>query len=343
MTALLEVEGLRRSFGGGRPLLGAPRPEIRAVDGVSFTLARGETLGLVGETGSGKSTLGRLVLRLIEPDAGHVRFDGQEVTGASRRALRALRPRMQMVFQDPYGSLDPRMTAGEIIAEPMTAHGVPRAQAAGRAAELLGGVGLSPAMAARYPHEFSGGQRQRIGIARAMALDPAMVVLDEPVSALDVSVQAQILNLLAELQARTGVAFLFIAHDLAVVRHVSDRVAVMYLGRIVEMAPRDALYGAPRHPYTVSLLSAVPRPDPARERARPRIRPIGEIGSAAALPSGCRFHPRCPRARLVAERGGATVEAAGTRLPRACVQQDPALAPAGAGGHLAACHFPDEA
>jgi ABC-type oligopeptide transport system ATPase subunit len=228
-----------------------------------------------------------------------------------------------MVFQDPYGSLDPRMTAGAIIAEPMLAHGVPRAEAARRAADMLGRVGLSPAMSARYPHEFSGGQRQRIGIARAIALDPALVVLDEPVSALDVSVQAQILNLLSDIQARSGVAFLFIAHDLAVVRHVSDRVAVMYLGRVVEMAPRDALYSAPRHPYTVSLLSAVPRPDPERERGRPRI--------------------RCPRARLVAARGGDTLEVAGARLPRACVEHDPALAPAGGAAHLAACHFPDEA
>ncbi|MCZ8150360.1 MAG: ABC transporter ATP-binding protein [Roseomonas sp.] len=342
MSALLDVEGLRKSFGGGRALFGAKRPEVRAVDSVSFSLARGETLGLVGETGSGKSTLGRLVLRLIEPSAGTVRFDGQDVTAASKAGLRALRPRMQMVFQDPYGSLDPRMTAGAIIAEPMVAHGIARAEASRQAAGLLSRVGLSPAMAARYPHEFSGGQRQRIGIARAIALDPALVVLDEPVSALDVSVQAQILNLLAEIQARSGVAFLFIAHDLGVVRHVSDRVAVMYLGRIVELAPRDALYGAPRHPYTVSLLSAVPRPDPAKERGRARIRPIGEIGSAAALPSGCRFHPRCPRARLVAARGGDTVEAAGARLPRSCVDQDPLLAPAGAATHFAACHFPDE-
>ena len=342
MSALLEVEGLRKSFGGGRALFGAKRPEVRAVDSVSFSLARGETLGLVGETGSGKSTLGRLVLRLIEPSAGTVRFEGQDVTAASKAGLRAMRPRMQMVFQDPYGSLDPRMTAGAIIAEPMVAHGIARAEASRRVAELLSRVGLSPAMAARYPHEFSGGQRQRIGIARAIALDPALVVLDEPVSALDVSVQAQILNLLADIQARSGVAFLFIAHDLGVVRHVSDRVAVMYLGRIVELAPRDALYGAPRHPYTVSLLSAVPRPDPAKERGRARIRPIGEIGSAAALPSGCRYHPRCPRARLVAARGGDTVEAAGARLPRSCVEQDPLLAPAGATTHFAACHFPDE-
>lgn len=342
MSALLEVENLRKTFGGGRTLLGAPRPEVRAVDGVSFTLARGETLGLVGETGSGKSTLGRLVLRLIEPSGGHVRFEDADVTAASTGALRAMRPRMQMVFQDPYGSLDPRMTAGAIIAEPMTAHGMGRAEAAGRAAGMLAQVGLSPAVAARYPHEFSGGQRQRIGIARAIALDPSLVVLDEPVSALDVSVQAQILNLLAEIQARSGVAFLFIAHDLGVVRHVSDRVAVMYLGRVVEMAPRDALYRAPRHPYTVSLLAAVPRPDPGRERGRPRIRPIGEIGSAASLPTGCRFHPRCPRARQVAARGGYTLEAAGTRLPSACVHRDPLLAPVGGATHVAACHFPDE-
>ena len=342
MTTLLDVENLQKTFGGGSGLFGAKRPAVRAVDSISFSLARGETLGLVGETGSGKSTLGRLVLRLIEPSAGTVRFEGQDVTAASKAGLRAMRPRMQMVFQDPYGSLDPRMTAGAIIAEPMVVHGIARAEASRRAAELLSRVGLSPAMAARYPHEFSGGQRQRIGIARAIALDPALVVLDEPVSALDVSVQAQILNLLAEIQARSGVAFLFIAHDLGVVRHVSDRVAVMYLGRIVELAPRDALYGAPRHPYTVSLLSAVPRPDPAKERGRARIRPIGEIGSAAALPSGCRFHPRCPRARLVAARGGDTVEAAGARLPRSCVEQDPMLVPAGAATHFAACHFPDE-
>jgi oligopeptide transport system ATP-binding protein len=343
MSALLAVDGLRKSFGGARALLGALRPTVRAVDGISFTLAPGETLGLVGETGSGKSTLGRLVLRLIEPTAGKVRFEGQDVTAASASGLRALRPRMQMVFQDPYGSLDPRMTAGQVVAEPMIAHGIARREASERARALLSSVGLRPAMAARYPHEFSGGQRQRIGIARAIALDPALVVLDEPVSALDVSVQAQILNLLSEIQSRAGVAYLFIAHDLAVVRHVSDRVAVMYLGRIVEMAPRDALYGAPRHPYTVSLLAAVPHADPVRERARPRIRPIGEIGSAAALPSGCRFHPRCPRARIIGARGGETVEAAGARLPRACVQDDPQLTQAADPAHLAACHFPEEA
>jgi oligopeptide transport system ATP-binding protein len=339
---LLEVEALRKTFGGVRLPLAPARPLVRAVDGVTFRLARGETLGLVGETGSGKSTLGRLVLRLIEPSAGRVRFEGRDVTAASAAALRAMRPRMQMVFQDPYGSLDPRMTAGQIIAEPMVAHGVPRREATERARALLEQVGLRAGMAGRYPHEFSGGQRQRIGIARAIALDPALVVLDEPVSALDVSVQAQILNLLAEIQTRFSVAYLFIAHDLSVVRHISDRVAVMYLGRIVELAPRDALYGAPRHPYTVSLLAAVPRADPVRERSRLRIRPIGEIGSAASVPSGCRFHPRCPRARLLAARGADTIPAAGTRLPRACVEDDPVLMPAGDAMHLAACHFPEE-
>ena len=342
MTALLEVKDLRKNFGGGASLLGAKRATTRAVDGVSFTLAAGETLGLVGETGSGKSTLGRLVLRLIEPSGGRLRFEGQDVLRASASELRAMRPRMQMVFQDPYGSLDPRMTAGQIIAEPMKTQGMSRAEARERVGALLSLVGLRAAMAGRYPHEFSGGQRQRIGIARAIALDPALVVLDEPVSALDVSVQAQILNLLAEIQARSSVSYLFIAHDLAVVRHVSDRVAVMYLGRIVEIAPRDALYRTPRHPYTVSLLSAVPHADPVRERSRERIRPIGEIGSAAALPSGCRFHPRCPRARIIAARGGETIAAAGTRLPQACVTEDPALTPSGSAQHFTACHFPEE-
>ena len=342
MTALLEVEALQKNFGGGSSLFGAKRAAIRAVDGVSFTLAAGETLGLVGETGSGKSTLGRLVLRLIEPSSGKLRFAGRDVISASAGELRAMRPRMQMVFQDPYGSLDPRMTAEQIIAEPMTTQGMSRHEARERVGALLSLVGLRAAMAGRYPHEFSGGQRQRIGIARAIALDPALVVLDEPVSALDVSVQAQILNLLAEIQARSSVSYLFIAHDLAVVRHVSDRVAVMYLGRIVEIAPRDALYRKPRHPYTVSLLFAVPHADPVRERTRERIRPIGEIGSAAALPTGCRFHPRCPRARIIAARGSDTVTAVGTRLPVACVTDDPALKPSETAQHFTACHFPEE-
>jgi oligopeptide transport system ATP-binding protein len=345
MTAppLLEVEGLEKHFGGGTTLFGAAKPVVRAVDDLSFTLHRGETLGIVGETGSGKSTLARLVLQLIRPSAGRIRFEGQDVTGHSAAEVRALRRRMQMVFQDPYGSLDPRMTAGSIIAEPLAVHGTPRAEIAGRVAEVMHQVGLSPAMADRYPHEFSGGQRQRIGIARAVALAPALLVLDEPVSALDVSVQAQILNLLRDLQSRLGLAYLFIAHDLAVVRHVSDRVAVMYLGRIVETAPRDALYGAPGHPYTVSLLSAVPLADPVRERQRKRILLHGEIGSATALPSGCRFHPRCFRARLVAAATADTMPAAGAMLPRSCVEQPPELMPVDQAGHFIACHYPEEA
>jgi oligopeptide transport system ATP-binding protein len=328
---LLVAEGLEKRFGGGRALLGPAKPLLRAVDGVSFTLQRGETLGLVGETGSGKSTLGRLVLRLLEPSGGRIEFEGEDVTALSKDRVRALRRRMQMVFQDPYGSLDPRMTAGQLIAEPLEVHGFSRAEIPGRVAAAMRQVGLSPAMASRYPHEFSGGQRQRIGIARAVVLEPALMVLDEPVSALDVSVQAQILNLLKDIQQRLGLAYLFIAHDLAVVRHVSDRVAVMYLGRIVETAPRDALYRRPRHPYTVSLLSAVPVADPVRERARKRIILHGEIGSAAALPTGCRFHPRCFRARIV---GNGTI-------PARCRDESPALAEA-APGHLAACHFPEE-
>ena len=340
---LLVAENLEKRFGGGRPLFGAPRPALRAVDGVSLTLEPGETLGLVGETGSGKITLGRLVLRLVEPSAGRIRFAGEDVTALPRAALRALRPRMQMVFQDPYGALDPRMTAGQLVAEPLVVHGAPRAEIAGRVAEAMQQVGLSPRMASRYPHEFSGGQRQRIGIARAVVLAPSLLVLDEPVSALDVSVQAQILNLLRGIQERLGLAYLFIAHDLAVVRHVSDRVAVMYLGRIVETAPRAALYGRPLHPYTVSLLSAVPLPDPVRERARRRIVLHGEIGSAAALPGGCRFHPRCFRARLIAGRGGQPTAPlpGGEAVPRRCREEDPALVTAAA-GHQVACHFPEE-
>jgi oligopeptide/dipeptide ABC transporter ATP-binding protein len=339
---LLEVEHVEKTFGGGRWLLGRRRTPVRAVDNVSFSLQAGETLGLVGETGSGKSTLGRLVLRLIEPNSGRITFAGQDMTAKTIAEVRRLRSELQMVFQDPYGSLDPRMSVGSLIAEPMIVHGHPRAAVGDRVAQIMGLVGLDARQAYRYPHEFSGGQRQRIGIARAMAMSPKLLVLDEPVSALDVSIQAQILNLLRDIQRRTGVAYLFIAHDLAVVRHVSDRVAVMYLGRIVEMATRDQLYGAPKHPYTISLLSAVPLASPKLERTRQRIPLYGEISSGTAVPSGCRFHPRCFRARLVAAAGKVEIRPLGGHaVPKACEELDPALT-VSTTGHRVACHFGSE-
>ena len=310
---------------------------------MSFTLGAGETLGLVGETGSGKSTIGRLVLRLVEPTNGRIRLDGEDLTALSKRAMRRRRREVQMVFQDPYGSLDPRMKVRALVAEPMVVHGSWRRGGNERVVEVIRKVGLQEDHLDRYPHEFSGGQRQRIGIARAMSLEPRVLVLDEPVSALDVSIQAQIINLLGDLQRETGMGFLFIAHDLAVVRHVSDRVAVMYLGRIVELGPRDAIYRSPAHPYTLSLLSAVPVPEASRAKARKRVVLHGEIGSATRVPEGCRFHPRCYLARLKARSGDVpTVERDGDRLPEACVREDPApvrLAP----GHEAACHFPERA
>ncbi len=338
---LLQADDLSKVFGGRGLLFRRSRPEVRAVDKVSFSVRRGETLGIVGETGSGKSTLGRLLIRLLDPSAGRIVFDGRDITGLAQGRMRKLRHEMQMVFQDPYGSLDPRMKVGAIVAEPMLVHGAERSGIARRTAEILEWVGLSPAMAERYPHEFSGGQRQRIGIARAMALDPKLLILDEPVSALDVSIQAQILNLLRDLQRQSGVTYIFIAHDLAVVRHISERVAVMYLGKIVETAPRERLYAAPRHPYSASLLSAVPLPNLRAERQRKRIALYGEIGSATALPGGCRFHPRCFKARLVAAAGGVATTALSKDVvvPSRCTDSEPPLADDG-NGHFAACHFP---
>ncbi len=321
---LLSVRDLRKHFPIRKGVFGQVRGQLKAVDGVSFDLHAGETLGLVGESGCGKTTTGRCLLRLIEPTSGQVMFQGQEITGLGKRELRGLRREMQIVFQDPYSSLNPRLTVGSMLAEPLDIHGIARGDAARRrVAELLERVGLSPDHARRYPHEFSGGQRQRIGIARALAVNPKLVVLDEPVSALDVSIQAQIVNLLQDLQRDLGLTYLFVAHDLSVVEHISTRVAVMYLGRIVELADRATIYRDPRHPYTRSLLSAVPVPDP--DRRSHRIVLMGDVPSPAKPPPGCHFHPRCP---LAAEKG---------ELAR-CSADDPVLREV-VPGHWVACHF----
>jgi oligopeptide/dipeptide ABC transporter ATP-binding protein len=309
-AALIEVEGLAKHFPVRRGVFGRPRAAVRAVDGVSLRIAAGETLGVVGESGCGKSTLGRLVLRLIEPSAGRVRFDGRDLGELDAGALRAQRRAMQIIFQDPYASLNPRMTVGQTLAEPLALHGLHPGRHAERVAELLHTVGLAGEHAQRYPHEFSGGQRQRIGIARALAVEPRLIVCDEAVSALDVSVQAQVVNLLLDLQRRFGLAYLFIAHDLAVVRHIAARIAVMYLGRIVEVGETDALFAAPRHPYTRALLGAIPLPEPGRARERPVL--AGELPSPMAPPSGCHFHTRCPHARPLCSQRAPELEALGT-------------------------------
>ena len=297
-NVLLRVEDLKVHFPVTEGVLMRRRVgSVKAVDGVSFELRRGETFGLVGESGCGKSTTALAILRMLEPTAGRIVFDGEDISRIDQRGLRPLRRRMQMVFQDPFGSLNPRMRVREIVGEPLKVHGVAgsRRRFRERVAELLDLVGLLPAMADRYPHQFSGGQRQRIGIARALALEPDLLLCDEAVSALDVSIQAQVLNLLMDLQERLGLTYLFIAHDLSVVRHISDRIGVMYLGRIVEIAARDELFERPRHPYTEALLASVPTPDPAIEAARPHRLIAGEVPSVREPPPGCRFHPRCPK------------------------------------------------
>jgi peptide/nickel transport system ATP-binding protein len=325
-AALLEVEGLTKHFPITSGIVFKHHVgEVRAVDGVSFSVGRGETLALVGESGCGKSTTARAVLRLLEPTSGTIRFEGEDITTVGAARLRALRREMQIVFQDPYASLNPRMTVRNILAEPFRIHGLPEE---GKVAHLLEVVGLAPEHAGRYPHEFSGGQRQRVGIARAIALDPKLVVCDEPVSALDVSIQAQVLNLLEDLQEQRGLAYLFIAHDLSVVRHIADRVAVMYLGSVVETADRDSLFERPAHPYTQALISAVPVPDPVKERSRPRIIVSGDVPNPADPPSGCRFRTRCQKF------AGELTEAERAR----CIEEPPGLVDHGQ-GHPVACHY----
>lgn len=297
---ILEVSGLSMHFPVYEGVLRKQTGEIKAVDDVSFTITRGETLGLVGESGCGKSTTGRAILKLHPPTSGRVILNGIDITDLSGEELRKVRPHMQMIFQDPQASLNPRMTVGSIIAEPLDEHTrLKRREKRTRVRELLDAVGMNPDFENRYPHEFSGGQRQRIGIARALALEPQFVVCDEPIAALDVSIQAQVVNLLEELQSRHNLTYLFISHDLSMVRHIADKVAVMYLGKLVELAPRRQLYATPRHPYTKALLSAVPEPDPDREALRERIILQGDVPSPANPPDGCNFSTRCPLADTI--------------------------------------------
>ncbi len=342
-AVLLQVRELRTWFPIKRGVFQRTVGQVKAVDGVSFDVQAGKTLGLVGESGCGKTTVGRTILRLIPVTGGTVRYKGEDFFAYRGEELRRLRRQMQIIFQDPVSSLNPRMTVGNIVGEPLTVHGIAKGrEREERVASLLQRVGLDPSYAARYPHEFSGGQRQRIGIARALALSPDFIVCDEPVSALDVSIQSQILNLLDDLQRERKIAFLFIAHNLAVVEHFSVEVAVMYLGRIVEKASRTELYANPKHPYTVALLSAVPEPDPRPKKTR--IVLSGEVPSPSNPPTGCPFHPRCPLTREAAKQASAAetveIKTAGetVRVLRKCVEQVPPLEQKqGEAGHVAAC------
>jgi oligopeptide transport system ATP-binding protein len=321
---LVEVRDLVKHFPVRGGVLQRTVAVVQAVDGVSFDIQRGETLGLVGESGCGKTTVGRLLLRLIEPTSGTIRFDGRDITSMKGAELKAYRRRMQIIFQDPYASLDPRTPIADSIGEGLRIHGVGSAtERRAKVAKMMDMVGLQPYHARRYPHEFSGGQRQRIGIARALVLEPDLVVCDEPVSALDVSIQAQVLNLLKSLQRELGLTYVFVAHNMGVVEHISDRVAVMYLGRIAELADRIELFRQQEHPYTVALMSAIPVPDP--EIRRQRVILTGDVPSPVNPPSGCRFHPRCPLRKTLGD-------------PAICATEDPPLNDVG-GGHLAACHF----
>jgi oligopeptide/dipeptide ABC transporter ATP-binding protein len=317
---LLRIENLKKHFtlGGGGGLFAKPRT-LKAVDGVSLSVMKGETLGLVGESGCGKSTIARTIIRLYDPTEGKIVFDGQDISNVSESKMAAFRPRMQMIFQDPYASLNPRMTVGDLIGEPLRNQGkMTKKEITERVHELLGLVNLNEEHAGRYPHEFSGGQRQRIGIARALALNPDLIICDEPIAALDVSIQAQVVNLLEDLQKKLGLTYIFVAHDLSMVKHISNRVAVMYLGKVVELAGSNELYATPLHPYTQALLSAIPIADP-NERSRERIILQGDLPSPMNPPSGCRFRTRCPIASAE------------------CAESEPVLRDAG-NGHMVACH-----